>query len=173
VVKVPWRPLDVTEGEVAEAEKRFRKKARFLTDQDVHSETAPFLRTHRWNVKTAQEVGLTGHDDSDLMAFAQREDRLLLTHDRDYLSDRKFPPARKGGVVILPGGAGDIRALVQALLDMLAIVAPYWNAYRGSKIVFNSDRTLSIRSRDSSSGAITTTRYRLRPHATPEMWTDD
>jgi len=75
----------------------------------------------------------------------------------------------KGGVLVLPGSSGNVRALVLGLLDMLSIAAPYWNAYRGSKIEVHGDRTISFRSRNSSA-AVTTTRYRLRRNAMPEIW---
>ena len=164
-----WQRLEISDEEIAEATKRFQKKARFLTDEDLHAETVPFLRDKGWNVKTAAEAGLVGHSDSDYVALARKEDRLLLTHDRDYLSDRKFPLASRGGVLVLPGSSGNVRALVLGLLDVLSIVAPYWNAYRGSKIEVHGDRTISFRSRNSS-GAVTTTRYRLRRNAMPEIW---
>ena len=164
-----WQRLEVSDEEIAEATKLFQKKARFLTDEDIHAETVPFLRGKGWNVKTATDAGLVGHSDSDYVALARKEDRLLLTHDRHYLSDRKFPLGSKGGVVVLPGSSGNVYALVSGLLDMLSIVAPYWKAYRGSKIEVHGDRTISIRSRKSS-GAVTTSRYRLCRNAMPEIW---
>ena len=120
-LNVAWQRLEISDEEIAEATKRFQKKARFLTDEDLHAETVPFLRGKGWNVKTAVEAGLVGHSDSDYVALARKEDRLLLTHDRDYLSDRKFPLANKGGVIVLPGSSGNVRALVLGLLDMLSI----------------------------------------------------
>ncbi len=163
----------MSDEEVTEATRRFKKKARFLTDEDLHAETVPYLRDKGWNLKTAKETKLVGHSDEDYVALAQKEDRLLLTHDRGYLSDRKFPPGQQGGVLVLPGGSGDTRALVQALLDMLSVIAPYWNAYRGSKIEFQTGRTITMRSRDGQSGSMTSTRYRLRPNAVPEIWSDE
>ena len=159
----------VSDEEIAEGTKRFQKKARFLIDEDIHSETAPFLKGKGWNVITASDAGLVGHSDSDYVALARKEDRLLLTHDRHYLSDRKFPLGSNGGVLVLPGSSGNIRELVLGLIDMLSIIAPYWNAYRGSKIEVHGDRTISIRSRQRS-GEVMTSRYRLRPNAMPEIW---
>ena len=46
---------------------------------------------------------------------------------------------------------------------------PLPKAYRGAKVEVHGDRTISIRSRKSS-GAVTTTRYRLRRNAMPEIW---
>jgi hypothetical protein len=93
----------------------------------------------------------------------------VLTHDQHYLSDRKFPLGSKGGVLVLPGSSGNIRELVLGLIDMPSIIAPYWNAYRGSKIEIHGDRTINIRSRQRS-GEVTASRYRLRRNAIPEIW---
>ena len=101
-----WQRLQVSDKEIAEGTKRFQKKARFLIDEDIHAETATFLKGDGWKVKTASDAGLVGHSDSDYVALARKEDRLLLTHDQHYLSDRKFPLGSKGGVLVLPGQFG-------------------------------------------------------------------
>ena len=55
------------------------KKTRFLVDENVHTEVVRFLRAHGWNVKSVDDVALRGHSDEDVLAFAHREDRILLT----------------------------------------------------------------------------------------------
>jgi len=57
-----------------------------------------------------------------VFAFAWRERRVLLTLDRDYLDDRRFPENRNSGVVILSGGGGDDHALGFSLGIALAVV---------------------------------------------------
>ena len=168
-----WRALEITDAEVVEATRRWKKKARFLVDESLGPEAATFLRDLGWNVKAVQDAGLTGHSDEDVYAFAARDDRIVLTHDGDFLDDRGFPLQRNVSVVVLPGASGETEPLVRALLNMLAIVGHFREAYRGSKIVFNTDGTLVIRSRDYSTGAITNTRYRLRRNAMPQVWVDE
>ena len=113
---MPWRPLkDPDPEESAAFLKAFRKKARFLVDESLGIGVTQYLRKAGWNVKDVSEVGLSGHSDEDVLAFAERDDRILLTHDEDFLDDRSFPPHRNPGVIILPGGSGDEAALVQAL----------------------------------------------------------
>lgn len=167
-----WQALDVTEREIAEATQRWRKRGRFLVDESVDGEAVTFLRDRGWNVKGVHEVDLAGHSDEDVYAFALRDDRIVLTHDDDFLDDRRFPPHRNFCVVILPGGSGTTEPLVRAILNMLAIVGRYRDAYVGSKIVFGVDGEIAIRSRDSSTGAVRTNRYRLRKNAMPEIWVE-
>ena len=168
-----WERIDVTDDEIAAAARRWKKRARFLVDESIGPEAAAFLREQGWNATAVQDVGLTGRSDEDVYALAAREDRIVLSHDRGFFDDRRFPPHPRAGVVVLPGAAGDTEVLVRAVINMLAILGPYRDAYRGSKFVFNDDGTLVIRSRDASSGAMRNTRYRLRKNAMPERWVED
>jgi predicted nuclease of predicted toxin-antitoxin system len=72
------------------------------------------LREKKLNVKDVYEEGLEGRPDEDVMAFAWDTQRVLLTHDRDFLDDRKFPANRNPGVIVLLGGSGDQNALGHA-----------------------------------------------------------
>jgi predicted nuclease of predicted toxin-antitoxin system len=99
----------------------------------MHAEVAPFLRERGWNVKTVSDAKINGHPDEDVLALAHREDRVLLTHDRDFLSDRTFPPNRNPGVVIFPGAEGDDERLELALMDLLVTLAPYREILRNCK----------------------------------------
>src|SRR2546426_2477038 len=116
---MPWKPLDVTQDEIRAAVRAFSKKARFLVDENMDAETAPFLRGHGWNAKTVAEAGLRGHPDENVLALSHREDRVLLTHDSGFLDDERFPPHRNPGIIVLPGAEGEVRSLVRALMDLL------------------------------------------------------
>jgi len=57
------------------------------------------------------DVDLAGRDDTEVYAYAWRENRVQLTHDGDFLDDKKFPQHCNPGVIVLPGGGGDQAAL--------------------------------------------------------------
>lgn len=57
---------------------------KFLLDQDVYAVTARFLRDLHHDVVTAAELGLSRATDSDLLARASQERRLLLSRDKDF-----------------------------------------------------------------------------------------
>lgn len=168
---MPWQPLNISDEEAASGMRRLRKKAHFLVDHNVDEETATYLRGEGWNVVTATEAGVSTHADEDIFAFALREDRILLTHDKDFLDDRRFPPHRNPGVVILPGASGNTRDLVCGLLQTAWLVAPYRERWRHSKLIFNADWSLQIRQRDKS-GTMVTRRYRFTRHGPAEVWSD-
>ena len=57
---------------------------KFLLDQDVYAVTERFLRSLGHEVVTAYELGLAQADDSQLLAIAQQQERIMVTRDRDY-----------------------------------------------------------------------------------------
>jgi predicted nuclease of predicted toxin-antitoxin system len=142
-------------------------------DENLDSETIAWLRDQGWNAKTVEEFGLKGQPDENILAFAQRDDRILLTHDDDFLDDQRFPLHRNPGVVVLPGASGNVELLVRALLHMLAVVAPYRELFRGTKVVFATDGTLTVTQREHDSGRITRNRYKLAKNAGPFEWVDE
>jgi len=57
---------------------------RFLLDQDVYAVTARFLIDLGHDVITAAQFGLSAVPDTDLLARAGEEKRLLVTRDKDF-----------------------------------------------------------------------------------------
>jgi hypothetical protein len=76
---------------------------RIYADANVPAGVVGFMRTHlRWDVLHVVE-----HDDlrraADHVHFrlARQLQRTLVTIDRDYLDDRRFPPDESGGVLVI------------------------------------------------------------------------
>jgi len=169
-----WVPLsELTKEELSAFEKSMKKKARFLVDESLGTAVAQALRMHGWNVRFVDEVGLRGHDDSDVFACASREGRVLLTHDEDFLDDREFPAHRNPGVVVLPGGSGEERELIKALGAMLSVVGRFRDAWFRSKIHISQTGDWMVKHWDSATGSHRITRYRFPKHGMPLMWHDE
>ncbi len=58
---------------------------KFHLDEHVSPAIAAGLRRRGIDVTTTREVGLAGADDTDHIAFALPVDRVIVTHDEDYL----------------------------------------------------------------------------------------
>lgn len=58
---------------------------KFYLDQHIHSGIASGLRQHNIDLLTPQEARWCGLSNSDQLAFATAEERVLVTHDTDYL----------------------------------------------------------------------------------------
>ena len=96
-----WERLPpITQRELAAGKRERGKKARFLIDKNVDRTVVDVLRQTHWNVRHADEIGLGSHEDESIYAHARSEKRVLLTHDPDFLDDRRFSPRLSPGVII-------------------------------------------------------------------------
>lgn len=59
---------------------------KFHLDEHISSALAAGLRMHGYDVTTAADVDLLEADDEFHIAFALREGRVIITHDRDFLT---------------------------------------------------------------------------------------
>lgn len=173
---MPWKPLIHNSDEERAFEQQWRrtKRTKFLVDESLGEGTAQLLRKEwKANVEYAPDVGLAGHSDSEVFAYAWKKRRVLLTHDHDFLDDRDFPEHRNPGVVVLPGGAGDETALIKALYFTMLLVSQDPSAWIGTKVVVNQNGEVAITQRYAETGAIETTRYRFTRHGPPLIWEED
>ena len=59
---------------------------RFHLDEHVHPAIAAGLRHRGIDVTTTVDAGLSGAADENQLAFARTEDRVIVTHDDDFLA---------------------------------------------------------------------------------------
>ena len=107
---------------------------RVYVDANVPAGLVGFMRaTLRWDVLFVMEhADLRRARDGEHYRLARQLRRTLITLDRDYLDDRRFPIAECGGVVVLsapgePGFVGLLRRLdreVFHLVDCQDVTAP-------------------------------------------------
>jgi predicted nuclease of predicted toxin-antitoxin system len=57
---------------------------RFLLDQDVYGVTARFLTDAGHDVVLVSQIGLSQASDEEILRTAQKQNRILVTRDRDY-----------------------------------------------------------------------------------------
>lgn len=89
--------------------RRRRAKPKFYADENLPVSIVKRLRQTGVQVLTAQQVGLSGHPDENHAAFALRNGCILLTCDRDYLDERRFPLIHCPAIVVFDFGAGSLR----------------------------------------------------------------
>jgi len=137
-----WKIAEsVSEERSRELEQLYRKKARFLVDESAGPALAGEVKRRGWNAAYVGELGLEGHPDEDVFSRAWQEDRVLLTHDQDFLDDRRFPPHRNPGVVVLPGASGMTQGLANALDRVLDFIGRHRKYYQHTKILISEDGT--------------------------------
>jgi predicted nuclease of predicted toxin-antitoxin system len=102
--------------ELAPHAERLVARPRIYADANVPAGLVAHMRTRlHWDVLfVVEEDGLRRAPDVRHFQLAQQLRRTLVTMDRDYLDDRRFPPGSSGGVLVIQ--APDERQL-SALLD--------------------------------------------------------
>lgn len=166
---MPWIKLDIpTDDERRALDTEFRGKARFLVDESAGKNVAEFLRDGGYNTKYVGEEGLEGHPDEDVYAFAWKENRIVVTHDPDFLDDRRFPPNRNPGIVLVrPGSSGrNDHGLFACLVKATLIAGSNAMWFRGKKLDFSSESNLTITSQG------TRQRYLWERNQDPMIWED-
>jgi hypothetical protein len=105
-------------SELAAHADRLSPRPRIYADANVPAGLVAFMRTRlRWDVLfVLEEDTLRRAPDATHFRLAQQLRRTLVTLDRDYLDDRRFPPAEGSGVLVIH--APDER-LLSALLDRI------------------------------------------------------
>ncbi len=74
---------------------------KFFADQDVYQVTIDFLRDSGYDVLCAAEAGLSQASDVMLLYYARKEDRILITRDKDFGALVFLQVQEHSGVILL------------------------------------------------------------------------
>jgi predicted nuclease of predicted toxin-antitoxin system len=74
---------------------------KFLVDENVATSVAQLLRNPGHDVKTVQQAGLAGAEDDVIIRLALDEERVIVTHDKDFGAILRYPLKQHGGVILL------------------------------------------------------------------------
>jgi hypothetical protein len=98
--------------ELAPHAQRLTPRPRVYADANVPAGLVSFMRTRlEWDVLfVIEDEELRRAPDVKHYRLAQQLGRTLITLDRDYLDDRRFPPEESGGVLVIQ--APDERQLI-------------------------------------------------------------
>src|SRR5262245_41809563 len=90
-------------SELATHAERLTPRPRIYADANVPAGLVAYMRNALgWAVRFVMEVeGLGRAPDLKHFRLAQQLRRTLITMDRDYLDDRRFPPAEGSGVLVI------------------------------------------------------------------------
>lgn len=90
-------------SELAPHAERVSPRPRIYADANVSARLVAHMRQALdWDVLFVMEApDLRRAPDLTHYRLAQQLRRTLITHDRDYLDDRRFPPAEGGGVLVI------------------------------------------------------------------------
>ena len=166
-----WTPLMMVHGRLQWP--KTRQRVRFLVDENLGTDAARVLRENGWNAKSVSDLRLVGKDDQAVFGAAWKQKRVVLTHDRDFLDNRRFPVHRNPGIVVFVVGASgdDDERLIRAFALMQVYLKVFGADYMlGTKIVFSDDEHVSIERRQHN-GSLRTIRYWMPRNGDAFEWT--
>jgi predicted nuclease of predicted toxin-antitoxin system len=89
---------------------------RFIVDENVRSEACQFLKTSGHDVLTPER----GAEDCEIANIAQREKRIILTHNQHFADILLFPPQEYAGIIRIKIHPPSAPIIINALKDFLA-----------------------------------------------------
>ncbi len=72
---------------------------RFLTDENIAASVVQALKKEGFDVKDVKEQNLQGSSDKELIRIADKENRIIITHDKDFVS--LFFSAKHKGIILI------------------------------------------------------------------------
>lgn len=110
---------------------------KFLLDENVPPAIGTYLRDKGFDAVHAYEVGMSGNTDDQIMNFAGREGRTLITFDKHFSDLLLYPLSTHWGVIrirIHPPLLADVLEAIQLLLSHFDM-----STIQGALIVLEKD----------------------------------
>jgi predicted nuclease of predicted toxin-antitoxin system len=95
---------------------------KLLADECVYKATVDLLRSWGHDVHTAQDAGLAGKPDDEILAYAIGHERVLVTIDLDFSNIRHYPPKTHKGIIVAkmrPRNAEQVHHVLEHLLNTI------------------------------------------------------
>jgi hypothetical protein len=173
---MPWVVVTEARGEspppasqIREIDEFVRRhaKPRFYADENFPPLATTILRKRGANVLTVQEARMCGHPDENVVSEARRLRRVLITCDRDYLNEERFPIMLSPVLVVCDFGSGRPDEIYQTLFCLWEIFTAPQFFDKWTKIDANREAwTQTTRFQD---GSQMRRRFRVR-HGNLEEW---
>jgi hypothetical protein len=153
-----WKEIEWPFGDLS------LKKGKLFVDENIAKAAETLKDVLGFAAKSVMDAGLGERSDEDVCALAWREKRIILTCDRDFLDNYRFPFNRCPGVIIVPNPGENFNVFADAVGSALAREGWYSLAYR-RKVLVDSDGVWTIREQS-------TPNRRLRPDGVVLEWSE-
>jgi predicted nuclease of predicted toxin-antitoxin system len=95
-----------------------------LADECVYQRTVDLVRSWGFSIVTIQEAGLASCKNGEILAYAQKNDCVFLTRDKDFTDIRIYPPPDFKGIIVLkitPSNQHEVHDMLHQLLSTLSL----------------------------------------------------
>jgi hypothetical protein len=162
-----WKRAAITDDELRGLRRIFRRRPRFLLDENIGDDAKEWMRGEKCNVKTVRELSYSGSSDEEIYQLARKTKRILVTRDiRDFWNDSRFPLNGSSGLIVLDG---DYHATVVYAVRYFGTMG---DLSREMKAVVYGDGTVRVKRREFDTGAVTATRMRFNRQVLEE-WVEE
>jgi len=144
---------------------------RFVLDENVDLETMLKFLDGEGLSCTELPERLWKATDDEVFEFAWQDERVLLTHDDDFLNDSLFPLERTHGIVVMPGGSGDVDRFLKVIGQTLHLMKPRPGLFLQTKIHIRANGDIIVRGVNATSKEpFGPFRMRFLENGTAEIW---
>lgn len=150
-----------------------RGRTRFLIDENMPQDVTAALRRRRYSTMTVADYGFADRGEQDIFALAKREDRVLVTRDRGFLDEERFPFRGSPGVAVLPPPSEGEDPLTRACGDLLRVHGDSHALWYEKKVWIAGDGTVSVRFADSATSRCSTIEFLFPEHGPALVWEDE
>ena len=114
---------------------------KLLADENVHSEIIAYLRSKGYEIITAIDEGLAGSKDYEVLVYAEKHDRILLTGDKDFGGLLEFGILYgRGKVILLRYTTMNIKVIAEEINDLLKKENKLFKGVKSLLIVLSEGR---------------------------------
>jgi Uncharacterized protein conserved in bacteria len=156
-----WVFKKITKEQIAEINRQYQKKGKFIIDENLGDTVVKYIRDGGFNVKGVSELGLQGRCDDDVFNIAYKEKRIILTQDKDFLDNERFPLYRNPGVILIPDCPGKSDLLFKIIAFAVAYVGSLHEVVSGKKFIISENLSISAIFKDKDTGTIVRNRIKL------------
>jgi predicted nuclease of predicted toxin-antitoxin system len=100
-----------------------RNKYSFLVDENTSRTLVPRLIQAGYEAQHIHDVGLQGHLDTEIFAYAQAHEQIIITIDLDFANIIDYPPPHYGIIVLRLPNTMRTADLIQEVLSSLKTLA--------------------------------------------------
>lgn len=94
-------------------------KVKFLTDENVSPKVVKAMRAKGYDIKDIKEEKLFGISDHQVLTLAKKENRAIITYDKDFANLLNHPLQSHRGVILLRYSALTPNNLIEKFLPLL------------------------------------------------------
>jgi hypothetical protein len=171
-----WRPvresLGYSRSDFEKALSEFRKAPRtsFLFDENLQTNVIRAIRAYGMRVDTVRELGYRHRSDEEILALAWKRKQMLVTYDRDFWDDERFPFGSFAGVLQLPDIGRNLNFFWRILTEPVRLFSLGHDLWFNTKIRVGEGGRITIKTWERDFGRIVTSHYWMQPRGKLLIW---